>query len=199
MFSGDSSLSASLNVDVIIPCLNEPYLNTLVHQLGDYTIRIQTEIGLSFAVWKGIQQSSSDVIVVMDGDGSHNPNAIKKMIQLLDQNTWLVVGSRYCLHGYSEDSVVRKIISYAYCLITRILLRTSIRDGMSGFWVGYRKAFIFTPSATYKFGIQLIKRYKNHIKEYPIVFRKRKQGSSHVKPYQALKDLAMIFYAMLNS
>lgn len=182
-----------ITVDIIIPVLHEPYLNTLVQQLKDYTIRIQTEPGLSYAVWKGVQASTADVIVVMDGDGSHNPHAIPYMLKLLDKHhTLFVVGSRYCSNGYSEDSILRKLISLAYCAIARFLLRARIKDCMSGFWVGYRDAFTFTPSNTYKFGLQFIKRYGNHIKEYPIIFRKRTQGNSHVQPFQALRDLLAI-------
>jgi hypothetical protein len=63
---------------------------------------------------------------------------------------------------------------------------------MSGFWVGYRSKFNFEPTETYKFGLQLLRKYRGHIMEYPIVFEKRKSGKSKVKPIQALKDLLAI-------
>jgi len=184
---------SSLNVEVVIPALNEPYLPKLLKELRHYKVSLRGEFGLSTAVYKGIQDSHAQVIVVMDGDGSHCPHALPAMIKLLDDKTWLVVGSRYCKNGYSKDSIVRKIISRFYCFIARIFLRTGIKDCMSGFWVGYRWAFKFQPSQTYKFGLQLIKKHKNHIKEYPIIFSKRKKGESHVKPLQSLKDFFAIF------
>ena len=180
-------------VTVIIPALNEPYLPSLLKHLGNYDVHVRSEKGLSFAVWKGIQESNGELIVVLDGDGSHSPNAIPRMIDMLNSRTCLVVGSRYCKGGYSYDSTLRKIVSLVYCFIARLVLRTKIKDVMSGFWVGRREAFKFNPSRNFKFGLQLIKKNKGYIVEYPIVFEKRKSGRSKMKPLQALKDLFSIF------
>jgi glycosyltransferase involved in cell wall biosynthesis len=182
------------NVAVVIPALNEPYLPKLLNHLQSYHIHIQGEKGLSYAVWKGIQNCKGNVVVVMDADGSHPPEAIGKMCNLLNEDVWFIVGSRYVKNGYSYDSFLRKAISLIYCLIARVVLRTSIHDSMSGFWCGYKDKFIFEPQNTYKFGIQLIRKYKQHIREYPIIFKKRVEGKSHVKPMQALKDFYAIFY-----
>ena len=190
---GRKILLSNDNVSVVIPALNEPKLGCFLVKLKDYGVDVRTEKGLSYAVWRGIQESKSEVIVVLDGDGSHPIEAIPKMINCLDEENWLVVGSRYCRGGYSDDSVLRKIVSLIYCSIARIMLRTKIRDPMSGFWIGYREAFNFKPSKTYKFGLQLIRKHKKHIVEYPIIFEKRKSGKSHVKPLQAIKDLLAIF------
>jgi len=181
---------------VVIPSLNEPYLPKLITKLVDYTIDVRMEKGLSYAVWCGIQQSQAEIIVIIDADGSHPPEAIPEMINLLNSRIKFIVGSRYCNGAYSFDSIPRKIISLFYCVLARILLRTKVCDPMSGFWVGYRNNFIFKPSKTYKFGIQLIRKNKSRILEYPIIFKKRKSGESHVKPLQAIKDLLSIIYGV---
>ena len=181
------------NVGVVIPALNEPYLEVLKQKLEGYGLCVRSEKGLSFAVWKGIQEAKGNIIVIMDADGSHDPRAIKGMLKLLDNNVWLVVGSRYVSGGYTYDSFLRKVISLFYCKIAQIVLRSKVRDCMSGFWCGYKWAFSFKPSQTYKFGLELIRTYKNHIKEYPIIFCKRKKGKSHVKFMQAIKDFLAIF------
>lgn len=178
-----------MKVEIVIPALNEPHLPQLLSQLSSYPIHVQSEKGLSYAVWTGIQQARGNVIGVMDADGSHPASAIKPMISMLNSDVWFVVGSRYVKGGYSYDSILRKIVSLFYCLVARATLPTNIHDSMSGFWIGYRDKFNFKPSKTYKFGIQLIRKYRGHIAEYPIVFRKRQNGKSHVKPVQALKDL----------
>lgn len=182
-------------VNVIIPALNEPYLPELTRKLRDYQVTICEQKGLSYAVHIGLKYSEAKKVVVMDGDGSHPPDSIRHMTKLLNEKVWLVVGSRYCKNGYSHDSLLRKIVSQVYCLLARIILRTKIKDSMSGFWVGYRQVFTFKHSNTFKFGLQLIRKYKHHILEYPIIFRKRQTGKSHVKPLQALKDLCAIFCA----
>lgn len=180
------------DVTVIIPALNEPYILKLVKKLSSYNVNVKSEKGLSYAVWCGIQQANSQIIVVMDGDGSHPTQVIQKMVGMLNKDVWLIVGSRYVKGGYSYDSLLRKLFSQFYCVLARIMLRSNIHDPMSGFWVGYQHAFKFEPSKTYKFGLQLIRKHQKHIKECPILFRKRKEGKSKVKPLQAVQDLLAI-------
>jgi len=187
------------NVSVVIPALNEPYLSTLLTKLQDYEVIVRKDKGLTYAVWKGIKEAKGNIIAVLDGDGSHPPESIPKMRKLLNENTQLVIGSRYCQGGYSRDSIIRKVISRFYCLLAQIVLRTRIKDCMSGFWVGYKTAYIFNPSNTYKFGLQLIQNYSKNISEYPIIFRKRRSGKSHVKPLPAIQDLFAIFGKQTNS
>lgn len=182
-----------MEVTVIIPALNEPYLPKLLEKLKDYKVDVRTEKGLAYAVWRGIQEAKSEIIVVMDADGSHPPEAIPKMVQMLNEETWFVIGSRYVKGGYNYDSFMRRFISLFYCCLARMTLSNKIHDSMSGFWVGWRWAFQFQPTQSYKFGLQLLKKYHKFIKEYPIIFVKRKEGKSHVKPIQALRDLWTIF------
>ena len=176
-------------VSIVVPALNEPHLPQLLNELSSYEVHVQTEKGLSYAVWKGIQHARGDVVAVMDADGSHPASAIKPMFSMLNEDVWFVAGSRYVKGGYSHDSIMRKVISLFYCIVARLILRTNIHDCMSGFWVGYRSKFNFEPTETYKFGLQLLRKYRGHIMEYPIVFEKRKSGKSKVKPIQAIKDL----------
>lgn len=186
-----------MKVNVIIPALNEPYLSTLTKKLEAYQVTVCEQKGLAYAVFVGLRYSEAKIVVVMDADGSHPTETIPQMINMLNSRTWFIIGSRYCKGAYSMDFTRRKIISLFYCILTRFFLRTKIKDPMSGFWVGYRKTFKFKPVTTYKFGLQLIKKYKQHIIEYPIFFCKRKQGSSHVKPLQALKDFLSIICVFL--
>lgn len=181
------------DVQVIIPALNEPYLPILKRKLTEYKVDVRDEKGFSYAVWQGIQNARNEIVVVMDGDGSHPPEAISNMIKLLDDKIWLVIGSRYCKGGYSSDAFHRKVISQIYCLIVRIILRSKVHDTMSCFWVGWKFAFQFKPSKSWRFGLQLIRNNGGHIQEFPIVFEKRKIGKSHIKPLQALYDLIAVF------
>jgi dolichol-phosphate mannosyltransferase len=181
-------------VSVVIPMLDEPYLPKLLGRLQDYSVHVQGQKGLSYAVWRGIQNSRGEIVVVMDADGSHSPDVIPEMVQLLDREVWLVVGSKYCRGGYSYDSILRQLVSRFYCIVAQLFLWTNIRDCMSGFWVGYREAFRFSPTNSFKFGVQLIRNNRGHIREFPIVFRKRQAGKSKVKPLQAIKDLFQIIW-----
>jgi len=179
------------DVSIVIPALNEPYLPKLIKKLKGYDVHIQTEKGLSYAVWKGIQKAENEIVCVMDADGSHSVASIGNMGSCLSLSagSWFVIGSRYVKGGYSEDGTVRKIMSLFYCFLARLLICWSIHDCMSGFWIGYRDKFVFEPNGNYKFGLQLLKKYKGHIIEYPIVFHKRQEGKSHLKPMQVIGDL----------
>jgi len=184
------------DVSIVIPALNEAYLPKLKKKLKDYDVHVQSEKGLSFAVWKGIQKAEGEIVVVLDADGSHPTGSIMDMcsrLSLSGPQVWFIIGSRYCQGGYSFDSLPRKIISRFYCILAQLILRTSIKDSMSGFWVGYRHVFQFTPTNGYKFSLQLIRRYSGHIQEFPIIFRKRKIGKSHIKASQSLRDFCEIF------
>ena len=178
-------------VSIVIPALNEPYLPKLVKKLKGYDVHIQTEKGLSYAVWKGIQKAENEIVCVMDADGSHSVGSIGNMGSCLSLSagSWFVIGSRYVKGGYSEDGTVRKIMSLFYCFLARLLICWQIHDPMSGFWVGYRDKFVFKPNGNFKFGLQLIQKYKRHIVEYPIIFRKRRIGKTHLKPKQVMGDL----------
>ena len=178
-------------VSVIIPALNEPYLPKLTKKLKGYDVHIQTEKGLSYAVWNGIQKAENEIVCVMDADGSHSVASIDNMGSCLSLSagSWFVIGSRYVKGGYSEDGTVRKIMSLFYCFLARLFICWQIHDPMSGFWCGFKSKFIFEPNQNYKFGLQLLKKYKGHIIEYPIVFHKRQEGKSHLKPMQVIGDL----------
>lgn len=179
-------------IEVVLPCLNEPYLPKILEELKKYKVNVKTEKGLSYATWKGIQEAKSEIIVVLDADGSHPTTEISKMIKCLNENVWFVIGSRYCRGGYNHDPFLRKITSLFYCLLARIKISRKIRDPMSGFWVGYKKYFDFKPSGGYKFGLQLIRKYESHIVEFPIIFEKRRMGKTHITPKQAINDLFSI-------
>ena len=180
------------HVTVIIPSLDEPYLPKLLAKLADYYVNVRSEKGLCNAVYLGIQNCKTEIVVVMDADGSHSPEAIPKMLTMLTKDTWLVLGSRYCKDGYSYDSTLRKIASLLYCLITRILICPQIRDPMSGFWVGRKDKFVFDPNDNYKFGLELIRKNKNHVAEFPIIFQKRRAGKSKASLLLGLRELMNI-------
>lgn len=90
-------------VTVIIPALNEPYLPKLLEKLKGYKVDVRTEKGLAYAVWRGIQQAKTEIICVMDADGSHNPIYVADMVKKLNEQVWLVVGSRYVKGGYRHS------------------------------------------------------------------------------------------------
>ncbi len=99
--------------------------------------------GLSSAVLHGMRIASGDVLVVMDADLSHPPEAIPQLVAaLIDGDLDVVVGSRYVDGGATEKGwgVFRWLNSRLATLIALPL--TSVRDPMAGFFATRRQTFL---------------------------------------------------------
>jgi dolichol-phosphate mannosyltransferase len=148
------------------------------------------ERGLSSAVLEGLRQATGDVLVCMDADLSHPPEAIPLMLQRLQEGADLVVGSRYVLGGKTDSDwgVLRRLNSRIATLLARPL--TSIRDPMAGFFAlsraTYESGRDFCPTG-YKIGLELIVKCRcQRVVEVPIHFDQRKFGESKLNLKQQL-------------
>lgn len=191
-------MAKPLNLSIILPVKDEPYLFQLLWQLKafvkvPYEVKIQTEKGLGYAVKCGIEKSKGDIIVVCDADGSHPVNAIPKMINLLKANVSIVIGSRYVKDGATKDSFSREVISRIYCKFAQLLFHLKIKDSMSGFIVAKKEVFTTLPLSNhgFKFVMETLVKSRGRFKavEYPITFKKRKLGHSKASPKEAVHTL----------
>lgn len=68
---------------VILPSLNES--GDIAEKLSEYYIvQVRTEPGLARAIKAGIEDATTDIIVVMDADGEHPVRSVPQMLKLLD-------------------------------------------------------------------------------------------------------------------
>jgi dolichol-phosphate mannosyltransferase len=144
-----------------------------------------SERGLSSAVIYGINQSSGDILVCMDGDMSHNPKYLTKLIEPLIQDMELefVLGSRFVKGGKIDEdwSFYRHLNSKVATALCKPLIN-SVKDPMSGFFALPKKTFLNCAKLTplgYKIGLELL--IKCNIKkalEVPIHFEDRQEGES---------------------
>ena len=187
-------------ISVVIPCKNEPYLRILVDLIHNslvypHEILVQTEPGLALAVLCGVRKSKGDVIVVLDADGSHNPQNLTKMIGLV-QTYPIVIGSRYVEGGVSNDTVIRRFLSRLFCRLAGVLLKVKVEDSMSGFVAAKRQVFetVHLQPIGYKFALELLVKCdaRFRILEYPIIFQKRKMGSSKTGVKEGIKIMTLI-------
>ena len=80
--SADGTADAILQLAQQHPCIR------LIRRVGRY--------GLSSAIKEGILDATGDVVVVMDSDGQHEPDAVASTVAtLLENDLELVVGSRF--------------------------------------------------------------------------------------------------------
>ncbi len=194
-----------MKVSLLIPTKNEPYISSLVSEikkeLSDYNHEIiviekgnsiqemkgvrlikQETDGLSNAVIEGLQVASGDVIVILDGDGSHRATDIRRLLDKIDDYD-VVIGSRFIEGGITLDKTHRNIISFLYRNFASLTLGLDVKDNMSGFSAIKRKVVdeIDLNPIGYKINLEIIYKAKKKgfgITEVPIVFLERKGGKS---------------------
>jgi len=138
---------------------------------------------LSLAVLEGLRRAKGNVLVVMDADLSHPPEAIPELLSALDRpGVDFVIGSRFTPGGKTEDwGGHRRLNSYIATLLCRPLTGP-IRDPMAGFFALRRETFEqadpFDPIG-YKIGLEILCRCRcQNVYEVPITFANRKIGQS---------------------
>lgn len=86
-------------------------------------------IGTGFAV---AQRLGADVVVTLDADGQHDPAAIKKCIEAIEQGADVVIGSRM-LTGFVGMPLHRRIAQIVGNIVTFVLFGAWVTDSQSGF------------------------------------------------------------------
>jgi dolichol-phosphate mannosyltransferase len=187
--ANNSSISELLIVDddsrdgteALIAARAEPWVKLIVRK---------QDRGLSQAVLAGLQAARGELLVVMDADLSHPPEAITDMQRAILEGADFVVGSRYTSGGSTADNwgLLRFINSWVATAMARPL--TTITDPMSGFFALPRHVFerAVDPSPLgYKIGLELLVRCAcQNVREVPIHFENRVHGESKLNLKQQL-------------
>ncbi len=140
--------------------------------------------GVGNAIREGLKSSRGTILITLDGDLSHNPAEIPKLLGKLGSYD-MVCGSRYISGGRAHMHLSRKLVSGAFNLFFRFLIGIPIRDFTSGFRV-YKRSIIDTIRLRNpKFGIYIEIPFKAHLAgfkltEVPITYHKRNEGSSNL-------------------
>jgi dolichol-phosphate mannosyltransferase len=134
---------------------------------------------------RGIEEGY-DQLVEMDADGSHHPEALPRMLELLREND-LVLGSRWVAGGSVENWPLRRLLlSRGGNLYTRAALGIAVRDATGGFRAFRARALQSidlrsVESQGYCFQVDLLWRALEHgltVVETPITFTERVSGES---------------------
>ena len=106
----------------------------LARRLGNLKLLVRPgKRGIGSAYRDGLRSAEGDVVVQMDGDLSHRPEDLPKLLGALREAD-LVVGSRYVRGGRAVGwSALRLLMSKVANLLARLLLRPGVRDATSGF------------------------------------------------------------------
>lgn len=194
-------------ISIIIPTKNEPYINQLIEDIHA-KVRAEHEIivvdksnaqpkiaraklllqktdGLGNAVLEGVKETRGEFIVMMDGDGSHDPKYINIMLEKIKDSD-IVIASKYVSGGRTEDYGSRVFVSKVFNRIIAWFLGLKVRDLMSGYAMFRKEIFgrIKLRPRGYKLLLEIV--YKSNkacnarVCEIPLHFIKRKAGKSKV-------------------
>ena len=148
-----------------------------------------------------------DYIFEMDADFSHQPLEIKSMVQILETEADVIIGSRY-VKGVNVVNwpLSRVLLSYFASIYVRMITNMPVKDPTAGF-VGYKRNVLEDINLDqikfvgYAFQIELkykawIKRFK--LKEHPIIFVNRVLGKSKMNGSIIWEALFGVIFLRLN-
>jgi dolichol-phosphate mannosyltransferase len=154
--------------------------------------------GLGRAYLAGFERalaSGAELVLEMDADFSHDPRDLPQLIAASAEAD-LVLGSRYVAGGgVTEWGLFRRMLSRGGSWYARVVLGVPVRDLTGGFKCFHRRTlegidYRNTHADGYGFQIEITYRALKSgftVKEIPIVFRDRKEGTSKMSPRIAIE------------
>jgi glycosyltransferase involved in cell wall biosynthesis len=143
-------------------------------------------IGNGAAVKSGIRAATGDILVLMDGDGQHNPEDIGVMLACFPEFD-MVVGAR---SHKGQASFGRAFGNTIYNWFASYVTKFSVKDLTSGFRAvkaDIARNFLYLLPNTYSYPTTItlgVLRNGNSVKYIPIWVQKRQNGHSRIKFFQ---------------
>jgi dolichol-phosphate mannosyltransferase len=147
------------------------------------------KLGLGTAVIEGFAAASAPIVGVIDGDLSHPPQMLPRMLAVMrNHSADFVIGSRYIPGGGSQGfGAGRLLMSRAACLMAWGL--TPVSDATSGFFL-IRKDLargVKISAGGFKICLELLVRGRPRtVVEVPYIFKGRTAGESKMNTREAL-------------
>jgi dolichol-phosphate mannosyltransferase len=154
--------------------------------------------GLGRAYLAGFERalgSGAELVLEMDADFSHDPKDLPRLIEA-SSDADLVLGSRYVPGGGVTDwGLFRRMLSQGGSWYARVVLGVPVRDLTGGFKCFHRRTlegidYRNTHADGYGFQIEITYRAAKagfSVKEIPIIFRDRQEGTSKMSPRIAIE------------
>ena len=143
-------------------------------------------IGNGAAIKSGIRIASGEILVFMDGDGQHNPEDIKKLLEYLPEFD-MVVGAR---SGGRHSTLGRALGNRIFNSLASYVSKFPVRDLTSGFRAvksDVVKNFLYLLPNTYSYPTTLtlsVLRNGRSVKYVPINAMSRKSGKSNISMFR---------------
>jgi glycosyltransferase involved in cell wall biosynthesis len=141
------------------------------------------KIGNGAAVKTGIRMATGDLIVMLDGDGQHNPEDIPRLLEMAETHD-MVVGAR---DSKSHANIFRKFANNFYNFLASYITKIKVMDLTSGFRVVHKKTamrYLYMLPNTFSYPTTITLSYLHSglsICYMPIQAAKR-TGNSKIRP-----------------
>lgn len=148
-----------------------------------FCIRRIHERGLSSAVIRGFESARGKYLAVLDADLQHDESILVNMLAAITEKE-LVIGSRKVDDGGIRNwNIFRRFVSFVATKLAHLLLKTQIKDPMSGFFMVRREAYDRIAHKLNPSGFKIMLEIAYHLKSDSFVelgyqFRPRERGKS---------------------
>jgi glycosyltransferase involved in cell wall biosynthesis len=162
------------------------------------------KLGLGTAYIAGFKRALAegvDLICTMDADFSHNPRYIPDMVDKIEQECDLVIGSRYVRGGGASGCTLPRILlSWGANAFARIMLSLHAHDTTAGFRC-YRREVLAgmdlgeIKASGYSFLIEMLYRVQRRgwrVGEVPIIFENRRLGTSKISRGEIVRAVGTV-------
>jgi glycosyltransferase involved in cell wall biosynthesis len=160
--------------------------------------------GKGLALRHGFAHAKGELVVTLDGDGSHKPEEIPLVLRyIMEDRADFVVGSRFADSEYNKTKIpkINRAGNGMFNDLIRYMTGVKITDSQSGFRAIRSSLIKKMRLQSYGYEVEsemLIKalRMDARVAETPISFVQRTWGRSKLDP---IKDGARILYAIIPS
>ncbi len=161
-------------------------------------VSYKTNKGKGNAIKRGVERASGDVIAFLDADLDLPPDQLEAYAKkIFDGDAEVVIGSKMHPESKIEYPLIRKIMSFGYYCMLKVLFRLDVRDtqtGIKAFDAQALKAVMpLVKTKGYAYDIELLiglNERKCRICEMPVRLEfHRKSGLGRIR----LKDIIRVF------
>lgn len=173
----------------------------------DFIFR-ENDKDISRAYIEGLKKSESEYIILMDSDLQHDVSNLNEIIKYCDTDYDFVNGSRFLDKSLIFENYFynffRINLSKAFIYAIRRLLRVSLTDPLSGFFLVKRNVVMEYDKKLYKNGWKIMldihlatKKYIN-FREIPIKINKRLEGKSKINLKVVFNVIKLVSFHFKN-
>jgi len=155
------------------------------------------KMGLSSAIMHGAARSSGSLVIMMDADLSHDPGLLPVLLEHVQLESDIAIGSRYVKGGRLQGwPLHRRLGSRVFTWTARAVFRIRVRDPLSGFAAFRRRVLEEQPTRFSARGFKLLLEVLAtqpalRVAEVPITFVDRERGASKLNVAE-LRELLML-------